>query len=38
MVCVGVPVTAAEAEGAEWALGRGFDKIASVKTSREFCS
>lgn len=38
MVCVGVPVTAAEADRAEWAVGRGFDKIASVKTCREFCS
>lgn len=31
-------MTAAEAEGADWAVGRGFDKIASVKTSGEFCS
>lgn len=38
MVCLGVPMTAAEAEGAEWAVGRDFDKIASVETSREFCS
>lgn len=38
MVCVGVPVTAAEAERAEWAAGRGFDKITFVKISGEFCS
>lgn len=30
--CVGVPVTAGEAEGAEWVMGRGFDEVASVKT------
>lgn len=36
MACVGVPGTAVEAEGT-WAAGRGFDEIASVKTSREFC-
>lgn len=38
MLCVGVLMTAADAQEAECAVGRGFDKIASVKTGREFCS